>query len=321
MIDHHITYSPVIIPTLCRSSHFTRCVESLSRCTGAGSTDLYIALDYPLRESHHAGYTEITEYIKNIQGFKSVNVIKREKNFGAVNNLHDAIAEVVRNYEMFILSEDDNEFSPNFLEYMNRTLQKFENDESVLAVTAYNRMIDTTGYDANIYAAKSYSGWGTGYLRKDIEFILEHVTTESYAYQILKSWKQSLILYKRYPSLLHGLLSIVKTGHVTGDTLVVSYMVLNNKYCIWPTLSKVRNHGFDGGGEHFGSVPDHPLLTQEIDTETSFEPDDIAIEENALMRRLNEKYGKQTSVKELLFCIYIPVRYLIYRLTGKIIYK
>src|SRR5690606_539829 len=133
------------------------------------------------------------------------------------------------------------------------------------------------------------------------------VIKKGYAVSILKSWAKSYKIYKRYPSLLQGLLSIVKTGHVTCDTLVVSYMVLNNKYCIWPTLSKVRNHGFDGGGEHFGSVPNHPLLTQKIDSESSFEPDDVAIEENALMRKLNENYGRQTSVKELLFGIYIPV--------------
>lgn len=313
--------APVVIPTLNRFVHFCRCIESLANNECASKTDLVIALDYPLAEKHWEGFTSIKEYLPTITGFKSVIIIERPYNYGANKNAYDIIDYVLERFDRFILTEDDNEFSPNFLNYINTSLEKYGTSEQVIAVTGYNRMIDTTGYNKNIYAAISYSAWGTGFLRDDFRYLMNNVIQMDYATSILKSWKKSYTLYKRYPSLLHGLLSIVKTGHVTGDTLVVSYMALNNKYCIWPTLSKVRNHGFDGGGEHFGSVSDHPLLTQKIDSETSFEPDDIAIEENALMRTLNEKYGRQISVKELLFGIYIPVRYLIYRITGKIVYK
>ncbi len=320
-MSNHNIFAPIIIPTLCRDKHFKRCVKTLAMCSNASNTELYIALDYPKNENHWLGYSEIKNYINQISAFKAVKIIERKENFGAERNIYDAISYVMEKHDRFILSEDDNEFSPNFLDYINYSLGKYSKNENVIAVTGYNRMIDTSGYNRNVYAALSYSAWGTGFLGDNFKFLTENVIQADYAKSILKSWAKSCKIYKRYPSLLHGLLSIVKTGHVTGDTLVVSYMVLNNKYCIWPTLSKVRNHGFDGGGEHFGSVPDHPLLTQKIDTATSFEPDDIPIEENALMRERNEKYGRQSSAKEFLFGIYIPLRYLIYRLTGKIIYK
>ena len=51
-----ITFAPVIIPTLCRFEHFNRCIESLSKCTWAEYTEVYIGLDYPAKESHWGGY-------------------------------------------------------------------------------------------------------------------------------------------------------------------------------------------------------------------------------------------------------------------------
>lgn len=316
-------FSPVFIPTLNRYIHFKRCVDTLAQCTDSDKTDLLIALDYPFKESHWEGYRKIKDYIPSISGFKSVYVIEREENYGVVDNINDGLDYVLKLHDRLILSEDDNEFSPNFLVYINSCLSRYENNDNVIAVTGYNRMIDMNGYSTNIYAAISYSAWGVGFLRKDFQFLQNEVITMDYAESIVKSWRKSYQIYKRFPSILSGLLSIVKTGHITGDTMIVSYMVLNQKYCIWPSISKVRNHGYDGGGEHFGSNMDHPLLTQEIDTNSSFEPDTIEIKENEVIRLITKQYGKaqKSLLNRVIFSIYIPVRYLIYRLTGIIIYK
>lgn len=314
-------FAPVIVPTLCRYTHLKRCIDSLSKCNNANNTDLYIFLDYPKNEEHFHGYHQIKNYLPIVSGFKSVVIIEREMNFGAVNNLYDGIDYTLKFNDRFILTEDDNEFSPNFLDYINGCLNKYTNNEKVLAVTGYNRMIDMSGYDKNIYAAISYSAWGVGFLRKDFQFLQNEVINSAYAESILKSWKNSYLIYKRSPALLKGLLSIMKTGNVTGDTMVVSYMILNNKYCIWPTISKVRNHGFDGGGEHFGNQPDHPMLKQEIDTASSFGSDDIEILENEVIKARIRQYAKQSFFNRLLFRVYILLRYLVYRFTGIILYK
>ncbi len=314
-------YAPVIIPTLCRFNHFKRCVDSLAKCHNAKNTLLYIFLDFPKREEHFVGYNKIKNYLPNLLGFKSVIIIERDENLGAVENLYSGIDYTLKFHDRFILTEDDNEFSPNFLDYINTCLDQYAINDQVVAITGYNRMIDMTGYDKNIYAAISYSAWGVGFLKKDFQFLQEAVINTAYAEKILKSWKSSHRIFMRSPSLLRGLLSILKTGGLASDTLIVSYMILNDKYCVWPSTSKVRNHGFDGGGEHFGSNPDHPMLTQEIDSNSFFEPDDIEIQENEVIKARTKKYAKQTLFNRLLFGVYIPLRYLIYRLTGIIIYK
>lgn len=49
-------YAPIYIPTLCRYEHFKQCIESLAQCEGASETEVYVALDYPAKESHLEGY-------------------------------------------------------------------------------------------------------------------------------------------------------------------------------------------------------------------------------------------------------------------------
>ena len=78
--------APVTIPTLCRYEHFKRCIESLSRCTLADKTEVYVALDYPAKESHWDGYNKIKDYLLSHKednlGFKKLIVIQRSRNYG-----------------------------------------------------------------------------------------------------------------------------------------------------------------------------------------------------------------------------------------------
>jgi len=95
-------YAPVVIPTLNRHTHFKCCVESLATCTNADRTDLFIFLDYPLKDVHWEGYELIKAYLPNIKGFKTVNIIEREKNYGAINNFFKSLEFIFNKYDRLI---------------------------------------------------------------------------------------------------------------------------------------------------------------------------------------------------------------------------
>ena len=123
-----MNYAPVIIPTLCRFEHFKICIESLSNCTWAEYTEVYIGLDYPAKESHWDGYNQINDYLSlcgNLN-FKKLHVIKRPYNygFGAKGNLATLKNDILKISDRIIISEDDNIFSPNFLMYINNFFSK-----------------------------------------------------------------------------------------------------------------------------------------------------------------------------------------------------
>ncbi len=130
-------YAPIIIPTLCRYEHLKECIESLARCKQAEKTRLYISLDYPASEKHVEGWKRISKYLQGgIQGFERVVCFYQKENLGALANEMFLIEEVYKEYDRYIFTEDDNVFAPAAIEYWNRVLDEYEEDEDVIAVCA-----------------------------------------------------------------------------------------------------------------------------------------------------------------------------------------
>ena len=127
-------YAAVIIPTLNRKKHLARCVNSLRQGTLAGKTDLYISVDFPPAEKYIKGYQEVIEFVKTITGFATVNIYYQKQNLGPGLNrkfLEDKISD---KHDKYIFTDDDNEFSKNFLDYINWGLEKYKDDEKIYAV-------------------------------------------------------------------------------------------------------------------------------------------------------------------------------------------
>ncbi|MEI6052507.1 MAG: hypothetical protein WCQ44_07390, partial [Opitutaceae bacterium] len=119
-----------------------KCIESLAACTHADKTDIFIFLDYPLKDNHWEGFEIIKNFLPHIKGFKTLNIIERTKNYGAVDNYYKSLEYVFEQYDRLIFTEDDNEFSPNFLDYINKGLDKFENNPSIYSICGYNFPIE-----------------------------------------------------------------------------------------------------------------------------------------------------------------------------------
>ena len=116
--------------TLCRDRHFILGVESLKKNGWAKYTDVYIGLDYPAKETHWNGYRKICDYLENgdFSIFASFNIIKRTSNIGSLANIDTTRDLLMEQYDRWIMAEDDIEFAPVFLEYMNKCLDYYEDD-------------------------------------------------------------------------------------------------------------------------------------------------------------------------------------------------
>lgn len=264
-------FAPVLIPTLNRYEHLRRCVESLSRCTHADKTDLYIALDYPANDSHWEGYNKIKDYLNEISGFKSVNIIIRDKNFGATQNFTDAREQIFQKYDRIIFSEDDNEFSPNFLDYINKGLDKFEDDPRVIAICGYIYPFKTSiNSEYKYFYGKAFSAWGYGSWKN------KPPHSEPYSSLELNNFLKSKFIRNKIKYYDERKLYLIKDYlryniEPYGDRSVVINILVNDKYCIFPTISKVRNWGHDGTGIHCGEMNNDIFRLQPIDKNLSFE--------------------------------------------------
>ena len=172
-------YAPVIIPTLNRYNHFKRCFESLEKCKGVEYTDVYIALDYPPSEKYIDGWKKIDTYLckkEQNNNFKHLYVVRRERNYGVghINsNASVLLNELQKKYDSYILSEDDNEFSKSFLEYMNACFMRFKDDERIIKICGYNFPIQMPSmYKNNFYISKHFCAWGNGaWTKKDKDIV------------------------------------------------------------------------------------------------------------------------------------------------------
>lgn len=252
--------APIIIPTMCRDTHFIRLIESLKRNTWAKYTDVFVGLDYPPSEKYKEGYNNICHYLKaDFNEFKSFNVIRRIENYGSSRNLKELRDMVLLNYDRFIRTDDDAEFSPNFLEYMNKCLEKYKDDADIIAVTGYSYPIKwETSKGATILKENfSCPMWGTGFWRDKYKKIYKYIFQEKSlgrdADYIIRSGSINKMLNVAKYEFVNLCLSPEFENTLAAkmsDIAVRMYSATQNKFIIVPTTSKVRNWGFDGSGEY-----------------------------------------------------------------------
>lgn len=272
-------YAPVLIPTLNRYEHLKETITSLSHCTGAEFTDLYIALDYPPSAYYEEGYKKIVNFLPSISGFKSVNIIRRDHNFGVGKNALDALVNIVfKEHDRYIFSEDDNHFSPNFLEFMNKGFEIFKGNKSVIAINGYRHFYDLIFADNNyFFQTIDFSAWGYGMMRETRITIGNIITKKYFRKKFLNPinwWRVGRNGLNRFLQFLYFALGSYKKPTITDGTLSI-YMALNNLKVVMPKVSKVRNIGWDSlANSYSGNMRSHlseKYNHQVIDTESTFE--------------------------------------------------
>lgn len=300
-------YAPVIIPTLCRYEHFKRCVESLQRNPWAKDTDLYIGLDYPAKEGHYEGYEKIKAYLEGgICGFANVFILKQDKNQGSLKNTELLRLAAAEKHDRFIFSEDDNEFSANFLEYMNKCLDQYEEDENVLAVAGYkypfrSDRIKGTVFTSNVYfAAFGYGSWNRKMMKAQEEMTIELFRARYKSLKFMRCFYRQGV--NQYCNFVKAMLGYIP-GLIEGDRVLPydlaygCYMIAQGKKMIFPAVSKVKNWGYDGSGEHCDSLiydKEKPVTHRNFGTEC------LELDENKGFEIMEEKNLSQQELNDIL---------------------
>lgn len=260
-------YAPVLIPTLNRYEHLRQCLESLSKCTLAEETEVYIALDYPPSDKYVEGWQKTRGYLYSIgnMNFKKIHLIERTENYGTWNpgdkgNAKYLIADISKKYDRYIFTEDDNVFSPCFLEYMNKGLELFKDDDKVFAISGY-RWWFPIKYENNTYFRQNvdYTPWGEGkWVRKNND----NFTGEWFNKQLTIRNIFSLLMRGEI-NVLGSLFEFARKEH-RNDILIDQHMrvimALKEYEVIIPVVSLVKNIGLDGSGvtmpQNSGTVED-----------------------------------------------------------------
>lgn len=154
--------SPIVLFTFNRPRHLKQTLNALQKNELADKSPIFIFSDGPKEYEDLPKIAEIRKYIKTIRGFKKIEIIERDNNWGLANNIIDGVTKIVNDYGKVIVLEDDLVTSPYFLKFMNDALNFYEDKERVMHISAYIFPIRTEGLPDTFFLKPTTCwGWAT----------------------------------------------------------------------------------------------------------------------------------------------------------------
>ena len=314
-----MNYYPIIVPTLCRFEHFRRCIESLKKCVFADKTEIVVGLDYPAKESHYHGYIKIKEYLSVLEGFAKITILYTNINLGQEANQKRLIDYVKNKYDACILTEDDNEFSPCFLEFVNYGLNKFRDNKKIYAITGYSP-IEYENMTLNPIILSRYAFmWGVGlWIGKNSPISI------SYLDKSCRTFKNGIKIFMNIPAVLGMFVVMIRKKTKYGDICRSVENILDDRYILMPNVSMVRNIGQDGSGLHSGV--NENILNQNITSELHFsytqnDLDNAFLETKGIKYRIRS-FGLMLSnnkIKVFFQLFRIIIRWIVYKFSKRVV--
>ncbi len=279
--------APIVLFTYNRLAHTKKTIEALQQNVYAEDSELYIYSDGPKNAAVKESVEAVRLFLHQVDGFKQVHIIEREKNWGLAENIIDGVTSIVNKYGKIIVLEDDIVTSRYFLKYMNDALEVYKDDARVMEINGYAPL----GMDKNLpqvffIEGADCWGWATWsrawkYFRREPEKIRDEFTREDifhfdmegahtgYWDQIIANCNGSL-----YTWAIFWHVAIFKA----------------NGLSLMPRDSLVSNEGFDGTGEHCNES--NMYISNVVDAPVKNFP--LILEENKIAREnLRQFFLKQ----------------------------
>lgn len=249
--------APIVLFVYNRLDHTIQTIEALQKNELANESELFIYCDESKNDDGRKSVNEVRKYIDSIEGFKKINIIKREKNWGLANSVIDGVTTIINKYERVIVLEDDLVTSPYFLNYMNNALNIYESRKDIFSISGYNYPgdilpIPNTYNDDTYLSYRSMSwGWATWKEKWDLS-IWDTLSIKKELINI-----DTVKKFNRGGSDLLIMLKNQLSGKMDSWAIRFTFThTLNDAYCLYPINSYIRNIGIDGSGTHSSDFND-----------------------------------------------------------------
>lgn len=284
-------YSPITLFVYNRLNHTKKTVEALLRNDEAKYSDLFIFSDGAKKDTDSPSVKEVRDYIRTIKGFKKVEIIEREVNWGLARNLIDGISNVIKKYGRIIVVEDDIITSPYFLKFMNEGLEKYADNDRIASIQGYTYPLDIDVDDYFFIKWQGCWGWATWdrawkLFNPDADYLYEEIKKRNLQreFNADDTYKYMLMLRNQ------------RDGKINSWAIRwYASVFLNNKLIINPGKSLVFNSGFDGNGGTHCTEKSNKYDTEILSTPIKWDKD-IRVEESIVARKAYIRFFKKTSL-------------------------
>ncbi|MCA9409543.1 MAG: glycosyltransferase family 2 protein [Candidatus Omnitrophica bacterium] len=254
--------TPILLFAFKRPDHTLQVLQSLSKNKESQESDLFVFIDGPRSDEDIPGIEAVKKVVQSRKWCKTVNLQINSRNNGVPAQIIGNVTKFCKERGRVIVLEDDIVLSPFFLNYMNKALDAYANDDRVMEVSGYMYPIREVTVESGFI--RGSCGWGWGTWRRAWEFfepdgkkLLKQLSSRESRYEF--NFRGS---YKYY-----SLLKDQVEGKIGGwDIRWAASIFLNNGLTFVPASSLVRNIGFDGSGTNIptSSAYDTTILNQPI---------------------------------------------------------
>ena len=280
--------APIVLFVYNRPWHMRQTIEALQKNELAEVSELFIFSDGPKSEADKEKVLEVREYIKTIPGFKSVTLIKRERNIGLAQSIITGVTDVINRYGRIIVLEDDMVTSPYFLKFMNEALEFYKDAEKVVCVHGYIYPIEAKLPETFFLRGADCWGWATWKRGWDL--------FDQDGFKLLNEIKKRKLQKEFdinrayfYTKMLENK---IRGRNNSWAVLWRASTFLKEKLTLHPEKSLVHNIGNDNTGTHC-------RVSNIFDTEISSKPISVAeipLEESSFVFQEIEKYLKSKNL-------------------------
>ena len=247
--------APIVVFVYNRADHAKRLLTSLSKCPEAKESKLYIFSDGPKNEKVAEKVEQVREYIRSDaikEWFGEVEVVEAPQNQGLANSVISGVNNVIGKHGNVIVVEDDNVVSEDFLDYMNRGLEFYRDNQKIWALGGYTLPITfPADYKHDVFVM----GWGSSYAWATWKDRWEKIDWEIRDYKtFIKDKKQVKAFNKTGCDRTEMLMSQME-GRIDSWAIRFTYNAFKNDMLfVLPKETLVSNGGNDGSGVHVSSA-------------------------------------------------------------------
>lgn len=241
-----MSFTPIIIFAFNRYDSLQNTINSLLENSEAKNCDIFIFVDGARKyiKNENKKVKKVQDYVKSINGFKSVNYYFNKENNGLGASIIHGVSKIINKYGKAIILEDDLIFAKNFLSYMNQGLDKYKEESKVFSICGYSNTVKVPKgyvYDTYFCTRSSSWGWGTWADRwNSVDWDLKDWDRYSKMKHSFNKWGGSDCF---------KMLNDWKYGRNQSWAIRFCFaQFLQNKLSLFPIESKVCNNGFDGNG-------------------------------------------------------------------------